>query len=170
MEYQKADGSTVERLVHPLGLVAKGSIWYFVAWAESGGRSYRVSRVRAARVTDAPCVRPPGFDLAAFWEQSVDELKANVPRYPATVRIIADLLARVRRSHVCRIEQEEGPDARGQVTLSLMFEVEGEACDFILRLGAGAEVLEPPALRTRVRQTVESIVTLYSLSCPPRNG
>ena len=28
MEYQKADGSTVERLVHPLGLVAKGSVWY----------------------------------------------------------------------------------------------------------------------------------------------
>ena len=161
MEYQKADGSTVERLVHPLGLVAKGSVWYFVAWAESGGRSYRVSRVRAARVTDAPCVRPPGFDLAAFWEQSVAELKANVPHYPATVRFTLDLLTRVRRSHVCRVEREEEPDAQGLVTLSLMFEVEGEACDFILRLGAGAEVLEPPALRARVSQYAESIAAVY---------
>ena|GEM_PF-4071576 len=98
MEYHKADGSTKERQVHLLGLVAKGSVWYLVAWAESEGRSYRVSRVRAACVTEAPCVRPPGFDLALFWEGSVAELKANVPRYPATVRVTSDLIARVKRS------------------------------------------------------------------------
>jgi len=161
MEYQKADGSTVERLVHPLGLVAKGSVWYLVAWAESGGRSYRVSRVQAACVTAMPCVRPPGFDLAAFWEQSVAELKANVPRYPATVRVAPDLLARLRRSRSPRVEQEDGPDAQGRVTLSLMFEVEGEACDFILRLGAGAEVLEPSALRARVSEFAASIAAVY---------
>ena len=31
MEYHKADGSTIERQVHLLGLVAKGSVWYLVA-------------------------------------------------------------------------------------------------------------------------------------------
>ena len=161
MEYQKADGSTIERLVHPLGLVAKGSVWYFVAWAEGGGRSYRVSRVRTACVTDAPCIRPAGFDLALFWEGSVAELKANVPRYPATVRVTSDLIARVKRSRVCRVEREEEPDAQDRVTLSMMFEVEGEACDFIFRLGAGAEVLEPPALRAQVSGIAASIAAVY---------
>jgi len=166
MEYQKADGSTVERLVHPLGLVAKGSVWYFVAWAEGGGRSYRVSRVRTACLTDVPCIRPPGFDLAAFWEESVAELKAGVPRYPATLRVAPDLVTRVRRSRTPRVEREDGPDAQGWVTLSVMFEVEEEACDFILRLGAGVEVLEPDCLRARVRQIAESIIAVYGQAQP----
>ncbi|MDQ2799040.1 MAG: WYL domain-containing protein, partial [Armatimonadota bacterium] len=161
MEYQKADGSTVERLVNPLGLVAKGSIWYLVAAAEGGLRSYRVSRVRAAHMTDVPCVRPPGFDLATFWEQSVAELKTNVPRYPATLCVAPDLLARMRRSRTPRVEGEGEPDAQGWVTLSVMFEVEGEACDFILRSGIQIEVLEPYILRTRVRETAQSIAALY---------
>jgi len=161
MEYQKADGSTIERLVHPLGLVAKGSVWYLVAGAEGGLRSYRVSRVQAACVTDAACVRPPGFDLAAFWEQSVAELKANVPRYPATLRVAPDLLARMRRSRIPRIEREDGPDKAGWVMLCVVFEVESEACDFIMRLGPGIEVIEPAALRSRVRKVAESIVAVY---------
>lgn len=162
IEYERADRSTVERLVNPLGLVAKGSVWYLVAGAEGGLRSYRVSRVRAACVTDAACVRPPGFDLAAFWEQSVAELKAGVPRYPATLRVAPDLLARMRRSRTPRVEREVGPDEMGWTTLSVLFEVEDEACDFLLRLGARIEVLEPACLRARVRQLAESIVAVYS--------
>src|SRR5206468_1789867 len=34
-----------ERVVDPLGLVAKGSIWYLVAQIDASIRSYRVSRV-----------------------------------------------------------------------------------------------------------------------------
>ncbi len=161
LDYQRADGTRVERLVNPLGLVAKGSVWYLVAGAEGGLRSYRVSRVQAACMTDAPCVRPPGFDLAAFWEQSVAELKAGVPRYPATLRVAPDLLARIRRSRTPRVEREFGPDEAGWTTLCVVFEVEGEACDFIIRQGAGIEVVEPACLRARVRQLAESIVAVY---------
>jgi len=39
--------------------------------------------------------------------------------------------------------------------------VESEACDFIMRLGPGIEVIEPAALRSRVRQLAESIVAVY---------
>jgi len=166
LDYQRADGTAGERLVNPLGLVAKGSVWYLVAGTEAGLRSYRVSRVRAARVTDAACIRPPGFDLAAFWEQSVAELKAGVPRYPATLRVAPALLARMRRSRTPRVEREDEPDEQGWVTLSVAFEVEDEACDFVLRLGTGVEVMEPAVLRTRVRQIAESIVAVYSPRCP----
>ena len=169
LDYQRADGTRRERLVNPLGLVAKGSIWYLVAGTEEGLRSYRVSRVQAACLTDTPCVRPLGFNLAAFWEQSVAELKANVPRYPATLRVAPDLLARMRRSRTLRVEREVGTDEAGWMTLCVVFEVESEACDFIIGLGAGVEVMEPVALRARVRQLAESIVAVYSLQAaqPP---
>ncbi len=162
MDYQRADGTAVSRRADALGLVAKGSIWYLVGAVEGEMRSYRVSRVQQAQVTEEPCVRPEGFSLATFWEQSVAELKASVPCYPARVRVAPELLTRLRRSQSPRIEREEEVGENGWTLLSVMFETEGEACDFILQLGGRIEVVEPPALRARVRQTAESIVTLYT--------
>lgn len=162
MDYQRADGTAVSRLVDALGLVAKGSVWYLVGAVEGEMRSYRVSRVRQAQVTEEPCARPEGFNLAAFWEQSVTEVKAGIPCYPVRVRVGSELLTRMRRTQSPRIEREEEVDENGRTILSVMFETEDEACDFILQLGSRIEVLEPPALRTRVRQIAESIVTLYT--------
>jgi len=65
LTYHLTNGETVERLVDPLGLVAKGSLWYLVAGVEGALRTYRVSRVQAAEPLDEPCLRPPDFDLAA---------------------------------------------------------------------------------------------------------
>ncbi|MFB4169069.1 WYL domain-containing protein [Virgibacillus sp. JSM 102003] len=31
MKYERADGKIVERVVDPLGIVAKGSTWYLIA-------------------------------------------------------------------------------------------------------------------------------------------
>src|SRR5579884_4031323 len=47
MTYRRGDGEVVERVIEPLGLVAKGSIWYLIASAEGEGepRTYRISRV-----------------------------------------------------------------------------------------------------------------------------
>jgi predicted DNA-binding transcriptional regulator YafY len=70
--YRRGDGTIVERVVDPLGLVAKGSIWYLVAAGEDAERVYRVSRVQDARMTDEPSTRPEGFDLAAAWAQLSD--------------------------------------------------------------------------------------------------
>src|SRR4029077_11049245 len=43
--YRKADRELVERTVDPLGLVAKGAIWYLFARTTHGLRTYRVSRI-----------------------------------------------------------------------------------------------------------------------------
>src|SRR5256714_12130360 len=61
------DDSTFERPVDPLGLVAKGSVWYLVASVGGDVRSYRVSRVRGARPADERCGGPGGVDLAEVW-------------------------------------------------------------------------------------------------------
>ncbi len=46
--YHRTDGEVVTRVANPLGLVAKGNTWYFVARVEDDLRTYRVSRVTAA--------------------------------------------------------------------------------------------------------------------------
>ncbi len=74
LDYRDRSGTASERLVDPLGLVAKGSVWYLVAGTDAGLRTFRVGRVREVTPTDEPAVRPPGFDLAGAWAAIVDEV------------------------------------------------------------------------------------------------
>lgn len=136
------------RTVDPLGLVAKGSAWYLVAATADGLRSYRVSRIEEARVLDAPVSRPAGFDLAAYWKSSTEELRRSWTRYETTLRLSPSAARSVARWRRAVVVSEDGPD--GWRTLKVPFDDEGQACFVVLGLGAGVDVLEPAALRERV--------------------
>jgi len=45
LAYVARDRASTTRIVHPLGLAAKGSVWYLVADTEAGLRTFRVDRV-----------------------------------------------------------------------------------------------------------------------------
>src|SRR5215216_3605984 len=163
LTYERGDDSIVERLLDPLGLVAKGSVWYLVAGVEGTTRTYRVARVRSATVTDLRCERPAGFDLAAHWEQSSIEFRANLPRYPATLRAdpaVAPLLHAPGR--YARVEHVGEIDAEGWLRVEMLFEEQHSACDFLLSVGPRIEVLGPPALRQLVQHAAQGIVALYA--------
>ncbi len=170
--YQRGDNSTVERVVDPLGLVAKGSIWYLVAAVEGEARTYRtyrISRISEALIVDQPCIRPQDFDLAAHWEQSSANFKANLPSYEATIRVDPAILSRIRYGgRYARIEHEESPDVEGWIQLSMQFEVEHNACEYILSFGTQIEVVEPPELRQKVINAAKDIVAFYEKR--PRHG
>src|SRR5258706_12606098 len=65
LTHRRGDGEVVERVVDPLGLVAKASIWYLVSRVEDEMRVFRLSRTLAAELLDEPCERPPDFDLVS---------------------------------------------------------------------------------------------------------
>ena len=163
MVYQRGDESVVERVVDPLGLVAKGSVWYLVAGVEGEPRSYRVSRVREASLLEEPCVRPDGFDLVAYWERSTAEFTAALPRYLATLRVETGLLGRLRQGErYTQLEAEEPPDVDGWARVEMRFEEEHNAVEFILGFGDRIEVVAPEELRSQVIQQAEEILTLYA--------
>lgn len=163
--YRRGDDSCVERLVDPLGLVAKGSVWYLVAAVEGELRTYRVSRIQSASITEEMCVRPSNFDLAAYWEQSASDFKANLPRYPATVRVDPAILTYMRNvGRYARIVSTEPPDVDGWVRVSMLFEGEHNACEYVLSFGSQMEVVEPQALREKVIEAAKSIVAMYKSS------
>jgi predicted DNA-binding transcriptional regulator YafY len=163
MTYQRDGGNSFERLVDPLGLVAKGSTWYLVAAAEGDVRSYRVSRVRDARVNEEPCARPKDFDLAAFWAESSTHFVASLPRYQVTARIAPEVLETVYHAgRYARIEKVEPPDAEGWITLCLQFEQEEAACGYLLSFGTRVEIVEPRDLREKVLRLAESVAAFYA--------
>lgn len=78
--YWRAGRERVERIVDPLGLVAKGSTWYLYAGTDRGNRTYRISRMEDAKLLDIPSIRPPNFNLEAAWKISAEEFRDEVNR------------------------------------------------------------------------------------------
>ena len=72
--YVARDRSASSRVVHPLGLATKGTVWYLVADTEVGLRTFRVDRVTAVERTGQAVVRPEGFDLEEAWRLITDEV------------------------------------------------------------------------------------------------
>jgi predicted DNA-binding transcriptional regulator YafY len=151
-----------ERTGDPLGLVAKGSIWYIVVAIDGQPRTYRVSRVRSAELLDELFERPADFDLAAHWQESSASFSERIPRFPAELRVAPSALTTLRaRGRYTRLEREEPPDADGWVRVTVLFEDDHSACEYILSYGPQIEVIEPEHLRTAIREAVRATVTLY---------
>ena len=153
-----------ERIVEPLGLVARGSVWYLVADRDDQRRTYRVSRIANAAVLAEPSRRPADFDLAAHWERAATEFRDKLPRFYATLLASREALPRVRYYNR-RVEEET--DHGDQVRLRMRFDAEEEALQFALALGTSVVVLEPEALRARVLATAESLVRRYGSDVTP---
>lgn len=161
MTYQTADGTTSERTLDPLGLVVRGSVWYLVASREGQLRSYRVSRVREAKVLAQPSDRPADFDLETYWRRARDEYRAQIPSYAVWVRIREQALARANpASHWGRLESTRLL-AAGWLEARVVFEFEEYALSWVLSAGAAVEVLEPTELRQRVTATLREALEQY---------
>jgi predicted DNA-binding transcriptional regulator YafY len=141
----------VRRTVDPLGLVLKGGAWYLVARRSAGMRVYRVSRVASVRPLPDAFERPPGFELAAFWEEWSRAFEQSRPRVEVTLRASPEVRRRLGREP--RVER----DGR----LVVAFESLGDAYREVLRFGADLEVLGPPELRRRVAETSRAVAALY---------
>lgn len=134
-----------ERIVDPLGLVAKGSSWYLVAQTPRGFRTYRVSRIEEPALLDAGCERPAAFDLAAWWKNSMNQFR-GIARYEVLLRLerkIAKWLITRRTASIV----EETDD---HLTMRIQFDDEHEACFVALGMGSRVEVVAPAKLRQRV--------------------
>jgi predicted DNA-binding transcriptional regulator YafY len=163
--YERSDGTTVDRLVEPLGLVAKGSLWYLVARDDGKPRTYRVARVRSARVSEDSFTRPADFDLAEFWKRASAEFVANLPRYPVLLRIPEEELRGIfSTGGRVRVEDVSPADANGRVTLQLRFDTVNEAAGCVLSFGPNAEIIEPEELRTRVIRLAQRVLVAYGVS------
>lgn len=162
--YERAFGEAGERLVDPLGLVARGSVWYLVASRNEELRTYRVSRIREAVLDEQESATPGDFDLAAYWESSTQEFRERLPRYYATF-LVAPTVMRWARYRGWRLEEECAVDNR--VRIRVRFDAEEEGVQFALSFGAEAEVIEPQELRGKVCEAARATLERYTSTGEP---
>ncbi|WP_394787030.1 helix-turn-helix transcriptional regulator [Rhodoferax sp.] len=68
IDYSDVKDATTQRTVHPLGCFYWGRVWTLVAWCEvrDDFRSFRIDRIRAAAMQEAPFALQAGRTLADF--------------------------------------------------------------------------------------------------------
>jgi predicted DNA-binding transcriptional regulator YafY len=159
IQYARGVQEPSERIVDPLGLVAKGRTWYLVALTANGFRTYRVSRIDAATILDEPAARPRDFDLAAHWNSSTARLQQDWLRYTATLRADRPAAKWIQMYQMTTIvEDAQSGDRPGWVTMRVRFDREDEACFVVMGLGPHVEVIEPANLRERVTEQAKAVV------------
>lgn len=161
----------VERTVDPLGLVLKAGVWYLVADVEHQTRVYRISRVVAVSQRDETYIRPPDFDLAAFWQSWSERFEQSVYRGTATLRVsqvALDWLPYIYGSVINRAAADtlRPSDRGGWFEVTLPYESLDHAATDFLRLGTNAEIIEPAELRAKVADIVRALAEIYGFSSP----
>jgi predicted DNA-binding transcriptional regulator YafY len=156
-EYRRADGDIAPRTVDPYGVVCKQTVWYLVARAPAGMRSYRVSRMSRAVALAMKFKRPAKFNLAAYWRSSTAALSQSRERYSATLALapeaVASLSAWYQLSPVEDSEWESDKTA-GWPVFQVNFESFSHAQFMALGYGPRARVLAPEELRLQVRDDI----------------
>lgn len=157
MLYAKNSREREERIVDPLGLVAKSGTWYLVANTPAGLRTFRVSRIEEAKLLDQRSERPAAFDLGKYWRSSAQRFRDGWPHFDAVLRLHPDCAKQMRKWHMAT-ENGCGTHVEGWVTMNVRFDDEDQACFLVLAQGARVDVMEPLSLRDRVAAELTAAV------------
>ncbi len=163
--YERADGSTSTGIVGPLGLVAKGSRWYFVAAKDDGDiRNYRASRIRTAVPTDEPFERPRDFNLAQYWQSSTRAFIENLPNYEVSVEVAPSVLPKLTfTNRFVRIVETESRNSAGWTPVHLSFNTEDEASAYLLSFADQMKVVQPEQLQARIVEMAKAVIEFYRM-------
>lgn len=160
LAYVDRAGTATERPVDPLGLAAKGHVWYLVAQTAAGRRTFRVDRVRGVAPTGERVRRPEGFDLAEAWREIRSEIDERRTPFRASARATERVAWICRALLGTRVELgTPAPDGRVQLALR------GHSCRAlaaeIAGLVPGLEVTDPPELRAELARIGAALVAAY---------
>lgn len=162
VRYHKPSSSTPHELIlHPLGIAQRGAVTYLVATAYdySDIRLYAAHRIEAASLRDEDAVKPTGFSLEAY-------VAAGALQFGSGEQI--DLTARI--NHTLALILEETPlSTNQQITTEGegLFLLNASVVDswqlrwWILSQGANIEILCPPELREKTRETLHRALAQY---------
>jgi predicted DNA-binding transcriptional regulator YafY len=165
IDYDRGD-TLVTRTLDPLGLVLKAGTWYLVASHDDQLRTYRVSRVMGAAGLQDKASRPDGFDLAAYWAESIATYEREAPRIEVTVRVRHDAYRRLEEMFSAAVLAsarelaDPEPDTWRRVTLTLDWP--REAVGKLLAMGTSLELLEPLTLRAELGALAVAVAARYA--------
>jgi predicted DNA-binding transcriptional regulator YafY len=162
--YEPPGRSAEDRRLHPHGLVCKRGVWYLVATAAGGLRTYRVSRVRSVELTDQTVERPADFDLVEAWAGVQHRLTDRMqPTVDAQVKLPAASLRRLRATVGSWWSVEEtGVTDDGNITVTIRFPSVVVAARELASWADQVEVVAPESVRAELADTGLRLLARYN--------
>lgn len=163
IHYQRADGKANERIVMPLGLVAKGSRWYFIAAKENGDiRNYRAARIISATVLHEKFARPASFNLAQYWHDSTSAFIEKLPTYEVSVEAAPAIMPALQfTGRFVQVVKIGSKNQQGWTPVQLSFNSEEEAKRYLLGFADQIKVIEPADLHAQLIIMAEAALAFY---------
>ncbi|MFD4183115.1 helix-turn-helix transcriptional regulator [Rhodococcus sp. NPDC058514] len=159
IHYAAVDQTPKWRTVDPIGLVTVRDRGYLLATRSGANRTYRLSRVLAAKELSEPAQRPDRVDLDLAWQERSTQFRTGGDQVAVLVRVNP-----VRRedlvSTALAVRTEE-PDANGWLRMEVTFQDSRHAEWALWQLTTDVEALAPRSLRTSLRNRAASIAARY---------
>lgn len=164
LRYRDRNGKVSERIIEPLGLVAKAGVWYLVARYGPEMRVFRADRMLGLDVLTERFERPADFDLDRYWNEWSTEFERTLPGYAVVMRIAPDSVEDVTSYWECDVVDE---GTRGWKSFRLLFPSLEVAVAHVLSWGERVEALEPLELRATIVARAAGAMRRYK---PQRSG
>ncbi|MBH0168282.1 helix-turn-helix transcriptional regulator [Fictibacillus sp. 18YEL24] len=160
--YEKANKESSERIIEPLGLVAKGRTWYLVAVSNTDLKNFRVSRIKSVELTNESFVRPANFQLADYWNKSKQNFVQSLPVFEVEVEASPAIIQRLSFSgRFAQVVSTSTPNENGWIPVKLSFDTKQEATSYIIGFGDQIKIISPSSLIESVKRMAESVLTFY---------
>jgi len=160
LSYTARNRTETKRLVSPLGLVVKRTVWYLIGNTEAGLRTFRVGRVRSVEATDQPVVRPEGFDLEEAWQSSLAHLDEQRVPTTATLRVDPAMVPRLRVVLGTPMTVS-GPLDDGRLEVELRSYSPEQIAGQLAGFGAAVEVVAPEEVRRHLQRIALELSAVY---------
>ena len=156
--YTAGRDAMTQRVVRPYGTIFHHGFWYVVAYCclRKKELPFRVDRIKSLRVLDSTYKIPKRFDLSRYEQEEM-----YVPKHPGqevAVRFDAELARWIKEDVPPGkiVEQDDGGIVFRLTTVHFEWLIR-----WLLPFGEHAEILSPPALKKRMRETCEEALRAY---------
>jgi predicted DNA-binding transcriptional regulator YafY len=162
IHYAAVDQTPKWRTVDPIGLVTIRDRGYLLATRSGADRTYRLSRILAAKELAEPAQRPDRVDLDRAWQERSTQFRTGGDQVTVLVR-----LNPARREDLVgtalAVRTEEA-DSDGWLRLEVTFQDPRHAEWALWQLSTNAEALSPQWLRNSLHNRATAIATRYEAS------
>ncbi|MDP4505766.1 helix-turn-helix transcriptional regulator [Nonomuraea turcica] len=162
IHYAAVDQAPEWRTVDPIGLVTVRDRGYLLATRSGADRTYRLSRVLAAKELAEPAQRPDRVDLDRAWQERSTRFRTGGDQVTVLVRLNPARREDLVGTALAVLAEEA--DSDGWLRLEVTFQDPRHAEWALWQLSTNAEALAPQWLRDSLRNRAAAIATRYGAS------
>lgn len=157
--YRKIN-ETKNVILNPLGLVCKRGIWYLIGENNEIIKTYKVSNIESALLTNTLFDRPKDFNLEKHWKSSTSNFKSSIPKHTFTFKVNPSIVNHIKARQFISISNIVVED--NNIYMDINFDAIFQGIEFAFGYGKEIEIIYPIDARAEIKKKSYEITKLYS--------